>query len=211
MSAIRDMNACSFASEELLPLRAESGEALPAEARNHLETCGECARVWSQRSEIAAELRSLPRLSTPGGSQSALQFAAILERLDEGKLDTRLADEEVEVRGLLRSLERLPTPATLELPTEIFGAPILQLRPAASRVAALAAAAALVAAVGLTFAGRAPARGGLAAQTAQLTAEALREGRAPIPVEVVVVDPRTAEGARLRSSLDSPLARRGGP
>src|SRR5262245_53203773 len=170
MSANADMPACGFGPDELLPARAGVSDLSEAASR-HVAECLACARTLAQRQQVAQELRALPRLLAPSRPDSALQLAAILERVDEARLDARLAAEESTIRRWIAALQRLRAPASLESPV-----PSLQptRRLVIVRAAALAAAAALVAAVSLVpwLGGRAArsARGGLAAQTAALSA-----------------------------------------
>ena len=210
MSAIADNPGCGFGSDELLPARA--GESGPSEAASrHLAGCPACARTLAQRQQLAAELRALPRLAAPRGPASALQIAAILDRLDESRLEARLASEAGTIRRWLAALARLRAPETLV-------APLPALQPARRLVvvrgAALAAAAALVAAASIlpwlgarSARSGAPGAHGLAAQTAALCDRTPIQLRAIERVDSLAAGPRPIELALPPAAP----ARRGGP
>jgi hypothetical protein len=217
MSARGDVVSCGFEPEELLPPGAGRADG-PSEAlARHLGECPNCARTFASRLAIADRLRELPRLAAPRGPRSALDFAAIMERVDSSRLDQRLGAEEGWIRRLLACLPRLRAPATLatalQLPTTVRRRRVVFTHPA---FVSLAAAAALVAAVTLALfdrsggrSGGANPRRGLAAETAALS------DREAIPVRVVYVDSRSQDAELLRPlrSTIPPISkpRRGGP
>jgi len=187
------MATCGFDPDELLPPGAGSGDGASPGLVRHVTGCPECSRSLADREEVARELRRLPRLQAPAGAQSALRFEAVMERVDEARLDARLAAEEPAIRRLLRLLVRLRAPSALVPPVPDRRRSAVALRPA--RIVALAAAAALVAAVAIpSILAPAPGRS-LAKQTAILSE------RTPIPVRVVRIDPRSADAAELRARI----------
>jgi len=147
--------------------------------------------------QFVSELRALPRWTAPSGPGAALTFAAVMERVDESRLDARLAAEAPAIRRLLQEVRehgRLRAPASLTLPGA--PAPLRLLRREPARMAAFAAAAAAAALMAATLlpaladgdadgtAGTRGGKSGLAAQTAVLT------GRPALAIEVRYVDPR---------------------
>ncbi len=203
MSAIGDIGGCGYESDQLLPPRAGEEGGPSSSFADHMTSCPACSIAFVRRRAMAVELRSLLRWTAPSGRQSALSFAAVLERLDEAAFETRLAAQEPAFRRLMQPLERLRAPTSLSLS---LPAPVLQLRPLhvrAARIAALAAAAALVAAVLFDSSEGPSGKRGLAAETAALS------GRTPIHVEVVHLAPGSAAAASLRPP--ALLPRRGGP
>lgn len=152
---------------------------------------------------FVAELKALPRWKAPKDAGSALTFAAVMERVDESRLDARLESEAPGIRRLLAALRdrTLRAPATLQLPST--GPARLRLLPrTTARLAAFAAAAAAALLLAATFLpslsgddyeghggrgevgalGSPRARTGLAAQTAALSS------RPTLDVEVRYVE-----------------------
>lgn len=162
---------------------------------------GDDLSVPRELQDLVVELRALPRWVAPSGPGAALTFVAVMERVEESRLDARLEAEAPAIRRLLQDLRdhgRLRAPASLTLPGTIpsSGPRLRVLRREPARMAAFvaaAAAAALMAATLLPAVADVDATGtsgarlgktGLAAQTAALT------GRPTLAVEIRYVDPR---------------------
>lgn len=195
------MAGCERFADDLLPSRAGVEDGPSAESLRHLRECAACRRTFAERESAAAHLRALSRWKAPQAPQSALAFAAVMERLDEERLDERLAAEEPRVRRWLAAAGRLCAPPWLRSPV-----PVRRLSVLPARVAALAAAAALVLALALPALLASRGRNALAAEAAAL------DDRDPIPIRgVEYLAPGSIELDRLLPPAPAAPRRRGGP
>ncbi len=221
MSAGNDTVGCGGLRDVLLPARVVEHALVGAVdfVTIHLEACSECRAELQRREAVADALRALPRLAVSAERASVLTFSAIAERLDEARLDARLATEASTIRRWIADLlPRLRAPARLwlrvvdsrqELRLDLQRAEssegaVPSRRSALRRVGSLAAALLVAAAAGSFQVNRSghPSRG-FAAETALL------DQRPPIVITLFRPDARGANRGDAHALEPLLLPRRG--